>query len=74
MTKQKNETLTVFKITHKDQTDFVSFIGYTSGLLEFNVRYYPKNNNIRIELDSVIFAGMNKQEILNDLQDLATPF
>ena len=66
--------LEIFKITHNDQTDYISYIGYTDGSLEFNVRHYPKNNIISIELDSVIFAGMNKREILNDLQDLATPF
>ena len=72
--KGMDEMLKIFKITHKDQTDYISYIGYTSGSLEFNIRHYPKNNNISIELDSVIFAGMNKREILNDLQDLATLF
>ena len=66
--------LKIFKITHNDQTDYVSYIGYDNDKLEFNVRHYPKNNIISIELDSVIFAGMTKREILSDLQDLATPF
>ena len=66
--------LEIFKITHNDQTDYVSYIGYVDHKLDFNVRHYPKNNIISIELDSVIFAGMNKHEILSDLQDLATQF
>lgn len=66
--------LKIFKITHNDQTDYVSYIGYDNDKLEFNVRHYPKTNKISIELDSVLFAAFTNEELLSDLQDLATPF
>lgn len=66
--------LEIFKITHNDQTDYISYIGYVDHKLEFNVRHYPKHNNISIELDSVLFAAFTNAELLSDLQDLATPF